>query len=108
MRELFIERAIRPHAVVHAPGQFTNFRMQCAAHGHVEFLKAPANAQNRLPGFDAGADQGKRHAIPAPVECAMGFRGLVAVFLRMHIGPPAGKQKPVTDAHDLVDIDAIG
>ena len=59
------------HAMVHAPGQFADFRMQRAAEGDVHLLEAAADAEQRYTARNAGVRQRQRHVV------AMEIVGLV-------------------------------
>ena len=50
------------HAMVHAPGKFTDFRMQRAAERDVHLLEAAADAEQRHAAGDTGSRQRQCHA----------------------------------------------
>ena len=106
--ELFLDGAIGRHAVVHAPGQVADFRVQGAAHGDIKFLKAPAHTQHRLAGINARTDQRQHDTIATPVEIAMRFGFRVAVLIGVHVGAATGEYKPVADRHDFIQVNAMG
>ena len=78
--------------------------MQTSPHRDVQFLKAPANAKERLAAVDAGPDQGQRDRIAVAVKLAMGRGFRLAIFGRMHIGPAPRQQKPVTQRQKFIDL----
>ena len=51
------------HAMIHASGNFADFRMQRAAEGDVHFLQAAADAENRHAAGDAGFRQRQRDVV---------------------------------------------
>jgi len=102
--ELFLDCGIGWHAVVHAAGQIADFGIQTAAKGHVHLLKATTDAEDGLAARDAGADQRQSNGIAVAVECAMCGGFILAIFGRMHIGPPSGQHKPVAGRQQILDI----
>ena len=70
------------HAVVHAAGDFADFRMQRAAEGDVHFLQAAADAEDRNAAGDAGFRQRQRDVVAVDVV------GLVPL---MRFGLEAGR-----------------
>ncbi len=93
--EFLFDGAIWGHAMVHPAGQVANFRIERPSHGDVHFLKATANAQERLPPFHTSTHQGQGDRITGAIKIAMCFGRVFSVFLRVHIGPTTGQQKPV-------------
>jgi len=81
--------------------------MQGAAHGDVEFLESTANAQDRLAPLHAGPNQWQRYTVAVPIKVTVSHRRLVAVFFRVHVRPPAGKEEPVTGRHDIVQFETL-
>ena len=108
MGELFFDGAVGGHTMIQAPGQIPDLGMQGATHGDVEFLKPSTNAQDRLTPVHAGPDQRQRDAIAASVEVAVGVRGFVTVFFRVHVRSPASQQEPVAGRQDIVQFEALG
>jgi hypothetical protein len=100
-REFLLQRAVGGHAVVHPAGKVANLRMQGAAEGHVDLLKAPADAEHGLARVDRRPDQRQRQAVAAMVEGAVRLRLLVAVMLGMDVRPPAGEDEPVAGRQQI-------
>ena len=84
------------HPVVHAAGQFADFRMQRAAEGDVHLLQAAADAEQRHAARDAGFRQRQRQLVALDVVGLVPGIRLGAEAGRMHIGARAGQ-------HDAVD-----
>ncbi len=103
--KLLLQRAIRGHPVVHPARKVADFRVKRAAKGHVHLLKAPANAEEGLAPLDAGADQGQRDRIAAPVEGPVGGGLFLAVFGRVHIRAAPGQKEAVAQFQQFVDAD---
>jgi hypothetical protein len=96
------------HAMIHAPGQFTNFRVQRAAERHVHFLKAAADAEDRHTASDAGFGQRQCHVVAVLV---VGFVPLVRLGLeagRMDVGAGAGQHDTVDHIEQGSDIGDLG
>ena len=66
--ELHVEILARGLAVIGVAGGFVDFLMQSAAEGHVEFLKAAADREQRQFAFDRCADEGQCQRIAVTVD----------------------------------------
>ncbi len=104
--ELFLKRAIWRHPVIVTPGQIADFRVERAAHRHVDLLKAEADPEYRLANRHTFPDQRQADAVAFALMGAMGVGGFLAIFLGVHIGPPAGKEKTVASGHQFAHADA--
>ncbi len=91
VREFFLQRAVGRHAVVHAPRQVADFRVQRAAHGDIEFLKAPADGQQRRAVPQYVLDQMEYRGIPIRVQQIAHLRAWLAVMMRLDVGWAAGE-----------------
>ena len=103
--ELFFQRAVGWHAVVHPPGQIADFRVKRAAKRHVHLLKATADAHERLAPVHASADQGQRDRIAAPVKTAMRGGFILAILAGMHVRASPGQKKAVTQIKQISHAD---
>ena len=96
------------HAVVHAPGDFADLRMQRAAEGDVHFLQAAADAEYRHAAGDAGFRQRQRDVV------AMDIVGLVLLVRfglearRMDVGAGARQHDAVDGIEQGADIGDLG
>ena len=96
------------HAVVHAAGDFADFRMQRAAEGDVHLLQAAADAEHRHAAGDAGFRQRQRDVVAVDV---VGLVPLVRLGLetgRMHIGAGARQHDAVDGVEQRADIGDLG
>ena len=84
------------HAMIHAAGDFADFRMQRAAEGDVHFLQAAADAEDRHAARDAGFRQRQRDVVAMDVVGLVPLMRLGLEAGRMNIGAGAGQ-------HDAVD-----
>ena len=100
--EDLFQAALGGHAVVHAARKLANFGIEAAAHRHVDLLKAPANAQERLAAVNAGPDQRQRNGIAVAVKSPMrrGFR--LAILGRVYIRLAARQQEPIERVQKLI------
>ena len=92
------------HAVVHAAGQFPDLRMQRAAEGHVHFLEAAADAEQRQAALDAHSDQLQRQRVTPPVIGFVARMFFGAEVIRMDIGAGAGQEHAIDGFQQGVDI----
>jgi hypothetical protein len=101
-----VEFAVRQsrRAVIDAPGQVPDFRMQRAAIGDVHFLKATADAEQRHAAGDTGLDQSQRHGVARMVVRLAARVGVVPEQARMHIGARAGEQDAVDGIEERADV----
>jgi hypothetical protein len=93
--EFLVQRAVGRHAVIHPPRQFADLGVERATHGHVHFLEPAADAEEGLATLDAGPDERQGYGVAAAVVVAMCLGVLLAIFLGMDVGAPAGKQEPI-------------
>ena len=100
--EDLFQAALGGHAVVHAARKLANFGIEAAAHRHVNLLKAPADAQERLAAVNAGPDQGQRDGVAVAVKGPMGGGFRLAIFGRVYIRLAARQQEPIERVQKLV------
>ena len=93
------------HPVVHPPWQVADLGVERSAHRHVDLLETAADAEERLATLDTGAHQRQHDGVAGAVEGAVRLGRLLAVFLGVHVGPPAGEQEAVAGFHQLLDRD---
>ena len=65
-------------------------------------MKAPADAQKRLPARHQRPDQRQGDRITAPVKGTVGRGFRLAVFAGMDIGATAGQQEPVAEVKQFL------
>ncbi len=69
--------------------------MQRAAHGHVHLLETAADPEEGLAPLHAGPDEREGDGVPRTVEGPVCLGRVLAVFLRVHVRPPAGEKETV-------------
>jgi hypothetical protein len=84
------------HAMVHAPRQLADLRMQRAAEGDVHLLQAAADAEGSAhPGRRTTSDQRQGHGVASLVVGLVAWDGPRLEAGRMHIGAGARQQHAV-------------
>ena len=95
------------HAMVHAPRQLPDLRMQCAAKGDVHLLEATADAEDRDAAGYARLRQRQGHGVAMLVVGLMPGVRLGLEPGRMDVGAGACQQHAVDDIQQRVDIGDI-
>ncbi|MNN31096.1 hypothetical protein D3C81_1447670 [compost metagenome] len=82
--------------------------MQAATEGHVHFLEAAADAEQRQPGIHRGADQRQGQVVAGRI--VRSARGAVRplVVLRLDVGRRAGEQQAVEALEQVRNVDQLG
>jgi hypothetical protein len=92
------------HAVVHAPWNLADFRMQGAAEGDVHLLQAAADAEHRHAPGDAGLGELERDAVaPLVIRLMLGI-GVGVEVRRVHVGAGTGQEHAVDHVQQRPDI----
>ncbi len=92
------------HAVVHAAGDFADFRMQRTAKRDVHFLQAPTDAKQRHAAGDAGLRQRQSDIVARVVIGLMPWIGLGAEAGRMDVGARAGQHDAIDHVQQRADV----
>ncbi len=106
-RVAHVDVVVLGRAVVEAALVALQFRLQCAAHDHVQFLKAAADAEERDAALDGAGDEAQRELVARVVVGLMVGRGLLAVVRRMHIGNSARHQDAVEPVEQGIEMQRI-
>ena len=96
------------HPMVHAAGQFADFRMQRAAEGDVHLLQAAADPEQRHAAGDTGFRQRQRQIVTLDVVGFVPGIRFSAETGRVHIGAGAGQHHAVDRIEQSADIGDIG
>ena len=94
--------------MIHAAGDFADFRMQRAAKGDVHFLQAAADSEYRHATGNTGFGQRQRDIIAVDIVGLMLFMRLGLEARRVDIGPGAGQHHPVDRVKQGTDIGDLG
>jgi hypothetical protein len=101
---LLVQRLIFLFAVVGHAGDVVHRLMQGAAQGHVHFLKAAADRQQRYAAFDGGAYEGQRGGVARRVLRQRWIEHGFAIQTGIHIGRRAGEHDAVGDGQQRFKI----